>query len=80
MKKILLLSTSITLSTLLFTGCTLPFGKYLEALKDSGVKVDTIDLPSRGIFGNSHMIMMDKNSDQVAQIVQDWIRENGLMK
>ncbi len=55
-------------------------GKYLEALKDSGVKVDTIDLPSRGIFGNSHMIMMDKNSDQVAQIVQDWIRENGLMK
>jgi len=32
-----------------------------------------IDLPERGIRGNSHMVMMDRNGDQVAALVQDWL-------
>lgn len=54
--------------------------KYLAALKASGGKVDVIDLPARGIRGNSHMMMMDRNSDQVAAVVQAWIEAQGLMK
>jgi hypothetical protein len=30
------------------------------------VKADWIDLPALGIKGNSHMMMMDRNSDQIA--------------
>ena len=32
------------------------------------------DLPSMGIPGNSHFPMMDRNSDQIARMVQDWLK------
>jgi hypothetical protein len=32
-----------------------------------------VDLPDVGIRGNSHMLMMDKNSDQVADLIQKWL-------
>jgi hypothetical protein len=31
-----------------------------------------------GIKGNSHMIMMDKNSDAVAGLIQKWLVDKGL--
>ena len=39
---------------------------YAEAFKAAGGSFDLVDLPDAGIKGNSHMVMMDKNSDQVA--------------
>jgi hypothetical protein len=39
---------------------------YHAALIGAGVKADWIDLPALGIKGNSHMMMMDRNSDQIA--------------
>jgi pimeloyl-ACP methyl ester carboxylesterase len=54
--------------------------KYLDAAKAAGVKVDIDDLPAAGIKGNSHMLMMDKNSDQIAKRVQDWLAAQGMMK
>ena len=36
---------------------------YAGALRSAGGHIDVIDLPDRGIKGNSHMIMMDRNSD-----------------
>ena len=33
-----------------------------------------------GVAGNTHMLMMDKNSDQVAQLIQKWMADRGLMK
>jgi pimeloyl-ACP methyl ester carboxylesterase len=33
-------------------------------------------LPEMGIAGNSHMMMMDKNNLQVADVIQKWIGEN----
>ncbi|NDD24805.1 MAG: esterase, partial [Betaproteobacteria bacterium] len=41
---------------------------------------EVINLPQAGIKGNSHMIMMDKNSDQVAALIQDWLQKKGLYK
>jgi len=37
-------------------------------------------LPERGIRGNSHMLMMDDNSDQIAALIQEWIAAKGLMR
>jgi hypothetical protein len=31
-------------------------------------------------MGNSHMLMMDRNNQQVAQLIQDWLVGKGLAK
>jgi pimeloyl-ACP methyl ester carboxylesterase len=53
--------------------------KYESALRRAGGNVERLDLPQRGIRGNSHMLMMDRNSDDVAQLVQEWMTRQGLM-
>jgi len=54
-------------------------GKYREALLAAGGKADVFDLPAMGIKGNTHMLMMDRNSDEVAKLVSDWIAKQGLV-
>jgi hypothetical protein len=54
--------------------------KFYEALRAAGGSADMVDLPKIGIKGNSHMIMMDKNSDVVAGVIQDWLAKRGLYK
>ena len=54
--------------------------RWQAAIRDAGGTADTLDLPAQGIAGNSHMLMMDNNSDQVAALVQDWIAARGLMR
>jgi pimeloyl-ACP methyl ester carboxylesterase len=54
--------------------------RWQAAITGAGGKADTLDLPARGIRGNSHMMMMDTNSDQVAGLIQDWIAAQGLMR
>jgi pimeloyl-ACP methyl ester carboxylesterase len=54
-------------------------GKYLEGLAAAGVPNDSYWLPKLGITGNDHMLMMDNNSDEVAQLIQKWITERQLM-
>jgi hypothetical protein len=39
-----------------------------------GGDATTVILPEIGIHGNTHMMMMDKNSEQVADVVENWIR------
>ncbi len=53
---------------------------FFDKIRAAGGKVDVINLPQIGIRGNSHMLMMDKNSDQVAGVVQDWLARRGLWK
>ncbi|MGL5733953.1 MAG: esterase, partial [Beijerinckiaceae bacterium] len=43
-------------------------------------KVDVINLPERGLKGNSHMLMMDKNNLAVADQILDWLKAKGLMQ
>ena len=52
--------------------------RYREALVAVGVKADIMDLPSMGVKGNSHMLMMDRNSDDIARRVHDWLGQQGL--
>jgi pimeloyl-ACP methyl ester carboxylesterase len=51
---------------------------YAAALKAAGGSIDIVDLPDAGIRGNSHMVMMDRNSDQVADLIQKWLVGKGL--
>src|SRR4051812_40674228 len=51
---------------------------FAEKVRAAGGPVDVIDLPKHGIRGNSHMVMMDKNSAQVADLIQDWLVSKGL--
>ncbi len=54
--------------------------KFLEQVRGAGGRYEVVDLPKIGIRGNSHMIMMDKNSDQVAGLIQDWLQKQGLYR
>jgi hypothetical protein len=53
--------------------------RWYKALTAAGVDAQWIDLPARGIVGNSHALMSDNNSDQIAGIVLDWMREKKLV-
>jgi hypothetical protein len=32
-----------------------------------------LELPDIGVYGNSHMLQMDKNGNQVAGVIKDWL-------
>ncbi len=53
---------------------------YAEAVRAAGGSVEVINLPEIGIKGNSHMIMMDRNSAQVADLIQKWLVGKGLVE
>jgi len=50
---------------------------YINRLKQAEGQVDILDLPEQGIRGNSHVPMMDNNSDEVAGLVFDWVCSRG---
>ncbi len=50
---------------------------YAAVLKSVGGSIDVVDLPDVGIKGNSHMVMMDKNSNVVADLIQKWLVGKG---
>ena len=54
--------------------------KQLDAVRAAGGRADVVNLPQAGIKGNSHMMMMDKNSDQVADVIQQWLVKQGLYR
>lgn len=53
---------------------------YRDAIGKAGGTADWLELPKQGITGNTHMTMMDRNSDQVAGLVQDWMAQHNLMQ
>jgi pimeloyl-ACP methyl ester carboxylesterase len=46
---------------------------FVDALKVIGGSGTNVHLPEIGIHGNDHMMMLDRNSDQIAQLIVDWI-------
>ena len=42
-------------------------------LKQAGVPVEFIKLADLDIKGNGHMMMMEKNSDDIARVIADWL-------
>ncbi len=55
-----------------FDGCA----KFVEQVKAAGGDATMMHLPKYGQFGNSHMLMQDKNNLQVADLILKWIDEH----
>jgi len=53
---------------------------YVGVLRAAGGNVDVVDLPDIGIKGNSHMLMMDKNNAETAELIQKWLAGKGLVE
>lgn len=51
-----------------YAHCTVAF------LTQAGVPVDFIRLEERGINGNGHMQMMEKNNMEIARLLDKWVR------
>src|SRR5262245_16021315 len=47
--------------------------KYLN---QAGVKTEYIRLQDKGIRGNGHMVMIEKNNLEIAKLVDDWVQKN----
>jgi pimeloyl-ACP methyl ester carboxylesterase len=47
----------------------------ITRLKAAGGQAEMLNPPDRGIRGNSHMIMQDKNNLQIADLIMQWIDE-----
>jgi hypothetical protein len=42
-------------------------------LQQAGVEVDHVRLADVGIRGNGHMMMQEKNSDEIAELLVRWL-------
>ncbi len=47
-----------------------------NTIKAAGGRASLLMLPDIGIPGNSHMLMMDRNNLQIADVLRKWIAEN----
>jgi hypothetical protein len=47
--------------------------KFVQQVKDKGGDAEMMYLPKMGIKGNSHMLMQDRNSNQLADLILAWI-------
>jgi pimeloyl-ACP methyl ester carboxylesterase len=45
-------------------------------LTQAGVKTDFVRLEERGIHGNAHMMMLEKNNLQIAGLIAVWLGKN----
>ncbi|MFD2182808.1 esterase [Rhodoplanes azumiensis] len=50
--------------------------EFAEALTKAGGRIDHVVLPDLGIKGNSHMLMQDDNSLEIADRLVAWIEKN----
>ena len=45
-------------------------------LNQAGVKAQFIRLQDKGILGNGHMMMLEKNNLEIARLIDEWVQEN----
>jgi pimeloyl-ACP methyl ester carboxylesterase len=50
--------------------------EFVNQINAAGGDATMMHLPKYGQFGNSHMLMQDKNSNQVADLILKWIDEH----
>jgi hypothetical protein len=44
-----------------------------QYLSQAGVKNTFIRLPDRGIRGNGHMMMLERNNQDIAALIAEWV-------
>lgn len=45
----------------------------VQFLQDAGVAVEHVYLADRGVFGNGHMMAIEKNNGEIADLINDWL-------
>ncbi len=55
------------------------WSRFVKRVNGAGGNATMAHLPDMGIRGNSHMLMEDTNSHQIADIVIDWCRDKGVL-
>ncbi len=54
--------------------------KWEEVMKKYGGDVQVIYLPDLGVKGNTHFLMADLNNQEVAEIMENWMKDKGFNK
>lgn len=49
---------------------------YIKEVNGKGGKAEMLFLPQKEVYGNSHMLMQDKNNLQIADMILKWIKIN----
>ncbi|MEU0468376.1 alpha/beta hydrolase [Amycolatopsis sp. NPDC006131] len=50
----------------------------VKFLRSAGVETDHIRLEEAGVHGNGHMLMIEQNSDEIAELLRAWLDDCGL--
>ena len=50
----------------------------VEVLAQAGAQVEHVRLEHRGVHGNGHAMQLETNSDEIAQVIEDWLLEKEL--
>ena len=53
---------------------------WVDAVNHHGGKATLLHLPKKGIKGNTHFLMSDTNNEAIADILEDWMKANGLAR
>jgi pimeloyl-ACP methyl ester carboxylesterase len=48
----------------------------VKYLNQAGVKVEMVRLGDKGIHGNGHMVMLEKNNLDIARVLDEWVVKN----
>ena len=61
----------------IYPGVPPPFGiENCKEVSETHPNLTVDYLPEAGIFGNSHMMMLDRNHEQIADRIMDWIESH----
>src|SRR5437763_10432275 len=53
--------------------------KMAALAKAAGGLIEIVNLPEVRIKGNTHFMMMEKNNGEIAELIQKWLVEKGLI-
>jgi hypothetical protein len=51
---------------------------FAQTLNDNGGNAKVIHLPDVGLFGNGHAMFFERNNVQIADLISQWFKDNGL--
>ncbi len=52
--------------------------EMVKIAKSVGGSVEIVELPTLGMKGNSHFLMMERNNAQIADLIEQWLIKKGL--
>lgn len=54
--------------------------KFVAAINRHGGQAELVELPKVGLKGNTHFLMADLNNQQLADLIEKWLKSKGLDK